>query len=59
MPGIVTAGVPTTVVKRKVYPAPKCKGSNSTSTQLHNDKNSIRDNKSLLSAEDSSGDDTI
>ena len=45
-PGIVIDGVPTMVVNRKLYPPPKCNGSNNTSTQLHKEKNSNKDNLS-------------
>ena len=43
-PGIVIEGVPNIIVSREVFPPPKCKGINKTSTQLDKEKNSSKDN---------------
>ena len=44
VPGIVMDGVPTNIDSKKEFPPPKCKGSKSTSTHLHKEINSNKDN---------------
>ena len=44
VPGIVIVGVPTNIDSKKEFPPPKCKGSKSTSTHLHKEINSNKDN---------------